>query len=226
MADLALAEKPVHFIHRKSEHDLPDDMRGLFRRIRRVRRGAGIIPKSMVNSIQASLSLMDDLIEKEFSYDVNIWGCDDVGDDVEHNCEDGPRIHWDVEYEHQVLQRVAARTEQSVAENVSEPTWNARVHEPLLDVALTPFRDVLSHWDVTKASMDKAFLPRHASGIDLESKMVDFAIVLDGKDTKNAVIERLRRHTAGNGHGQIHQSHRLPAPTLSSYRCQHRDQDT
>lgn len=51
MADLALAETPDHFIHRKSEHDLLDDMRGLFRRIRQVRRGAGIVPKSMVDSV-------------------------------------------------------------------------------------------------------------------------------------------------------------------------------
>ncbi|KAF4982283.1 hypothetical protein FZEAL_2069 [Fusarium zealandicum] len=185
MADLALAEKPVQIKQITKEADLPQDARDLVRCVKQVRRGIAIIPKGKHGEVQSLLTLMEDPLDESNIYDTNMWKTDDTGAD----------IYWDVDYELKVLQKVAARTEECTSENMSEAAWNARVHEPLLDVALAPFGASVSHWDVTKAAMDKAYLPRHGSGIDLQSKMVDFCITLGGADMTDAVKGRLKPGT-------------------------------
>ncbi|KPM44127.1 Phenol 2-monooxygenase [Neonectria ditissima] len=182
MADLALAEKPVRFTYLKSRGDLPADVKSLLNHIKMVGSGRDILPEPVVDMVQASLGLMDPDVTDDNSYSKNLWTVGN-GSDV---------IDWDVNDEFKTLQKVARRTELCISENVSEASWNTRVHDLLLDVALTPFQGCISHWDVTRAPITKSYLPRHGSGIDLQAKMVDFCITLDGEPTRRQVVEHLR----------------------------------
>ncbi|KAH7008403.1 hypothetical protein EDB80DRAFT_542121, partial [Ilyonectria destructans] len=111
---------------------------------------------------------------------------------------------WNGAEELRILQRIAARSREAVLMNLIEPAWNARVHEPLLDIALEPFGDDVSHWDVTRASINKPYLGKHSSGIDLQAKMVDFCTTLGGKSMTKAVWKRLQ--TASDSHSINHSS--------------------
>ncbi|KAK7432213.1 hypothetical protein QQZ08_001158 [Neonectria magnoliae] len=182
MADLALAEKPVRFTYLKSRGDLPADVKNLLNHIKTVGSGRGIVPVPVVDIVQDSLGVMDPDVTDDNSYSRNPWVVGNGADD----------ISWDVNDEFKTLQKVAHRTELCISENVSEASWNTRVHDLLLDVALTPFHGCVSHWDVTRAPITKTYLPRHGSGIDLQAKMVDFCITLDGEPTRRQVVEHLR----------------------------------
>ncbi|KAJ4307385.1 hypothetical protein N0V84_012775, partial [Fusarium piperis] len=196
MADLALAEKPVRFIYLKSRRDLPADVTSLLNNIKAVGCGHGIVPKPVVEAVQASLGLMDPDITDDNVYERNLWLVGDGNDE----------IAWDVNDEFKDLQKVAHRTELCNSENVSESSWNTRVHDLLLDVALTPFQGSISHWDVTRAPITKTYLPRHGSGIDLQAKMVDFCITLDGEPTRRQVVEHLK----SNNHKSINHTDYQP----------------
>ncbi|KAL6401248.1 hypothetical protein AUP68_15678 [Ilyonectria robusta] len=100
---------------------------------------------------------------------------------------------WDADSKFKTVQKIVRRTEECELENVSEVSWNARVHELLLEIALEPFGKSISHWDVTKAPMNKLYLPRHGSGSDLQAKMVDFYICLGGNSTTAAIRHRLKK---------------------------------
>lgn len=186
MADLALAEKPIRQVtNLKREDDYPPDVRPLLHHIRQIRRGFGIVPQPVAEQVQELLSILDNPIEEENVYNTNTWATES------HGSASRP-IDWDLDYELKTLKHIASRVETCISENVSEPSWNARIHEPLLDAALTPFVGLVSHWDVTKAVMDKSYIPRHGSGLDFESKMVDFCLTLDDGAVLDAVKQRLR----------------------------------
>ncbi|KAM0418933.1 hypothetical protein ACHAPT_012091 [Fusarium lateritium] len=184
MGDLELAEKPVRQVtHVKKEEEYPKDVWGLLKHVRNVRRGIGILPKPVADQGRQMLTVVDEPLDADDNlYDTNIWVLPGIDDS----------ITWDVGFELKMLERVMDRTETCIAENVSEPSWNVKVHEPLLDVALAPFRAIMSHWDVTKAVIDKDYVPQHGPGIDLQSKMVDFCLVLDDDETIQVAKDRLR----------------------------------
>ncbi|KAL2669918.1 hypothetical protein Neosp_015084 [[Neocosmospora] mangrovei] len=184
MGDLELAEKPIRQVtNLKREADYPKDVWALLRNVRKVRRGIGILPKPVADQARKLLSVVDDLLEEDDNlYHENIWAVPGLSDS----------ISWDADFELKMLEKVVERTEICIAENVSEPSWNSRVHEALLDVALEPFKGIVGHWDVTKAVIDKEYVPQHGPGIDLQSKMVDFCLTLTDNDIIHAAKERLR----------------------------------
>ncbi|CAH0019262.1 unnamed protein product [Clonostachys rhizophaga] len=94
----------------------------------------------------------------------------------------------DAHLELKCVQKIVRNTIECAEENVSEASWNSRVHEYVLDTALEPFGGVVSHWDVTRAPITKSCLPRHSSGLVLEGKMVDFCICLGGRETIRAPL--------------------------------------
>jgi hypothetical protein len=192
VADLVGARKPVNFAYPKREQDFPTDVRWLLSRVREARSGQAIVAKAAIDDVRSSLGFMDDPLDQKAIYDANIWAVGKGGEGEEGNVS-LPPIHWDVKDECKVLQKVVSRTQECEDENVSEPSWNARVHDLLLDVSLLPFHKVVSHWDVTRATIQKDYHPRDLDGVSLSSKMVDFAITLDGDDTKASVAKRLRQ---------------------------------
>ncbi|KAL9124350.1 MAG: hypothetical protein Q9217_006311 [Psora testacea] len=80
------------------------------------------------------------------------------------------------------------------AENAPEATWNAEVHSRLLRLALRGELKAKGVWyeDVTTASIsDKSLLP-YFKAIPLQSKLVDYAIILDPDSTlKDRIVARL-----------------------------------
>ncbi|KAJ3453584.1 hypothetical protein MRS44_017831 [Fusarium solani] len=57
------------------------------------------------------------------------------------------------------------------------------------DVDLPPRKNErfenLSHWDVTRATINKLYLGKHRSGVDLQAKLVDFCITLSGPTVRD-----------------------------------------
>lgn len=94
--------------------------------------------------------------------------------------------------EFELLEKIVAKTAECDAEDLSEPSWNTTVHHPFLELALAPFQGTVSHWDVTKAPITKRYFPRYSSGNDLQGKMVDFCITLDGEAIKDRIITQLK----------------------------------
>ncbi|RSL45360.1 hypothetical protein BHE90_016763 [Fusarium euwallaceae] len=184
MGDLELAEKPVRQVtHLKREEEYPQDVRALLKNVRDVRRGIGILPRPVADQARKLLNIVDEPLEADNNlYDKNIWAVPGLQDSLD----------WDVNFELKVLERVMERTETCITENVSEPSWNSRVHEPLLDMALEPFSRIVGHWDVTKAVIEKDYVLPSGPGIDLQSKMVDFCLTLSDNDVMQAAKMRLR----------------------------------
>ncbi|KAK7413672.1 hypothetical protein QQX98_007454 [Neonectria punicea] len=168
IADLMLAGKSIRFTTAKTRGGIPDDVADLIEHIKAVSNGDKIIPQSMAEDVKKSLDLLDPAIE------------------------DRNTITWDVADEFRMLQKIVSTTSECDAEYLSEPSWNCTVHHPLLELALAPFQGSVSHWDVTKAPITKAYHPRHSSGNDLQGKMVDFCVTLDSEAIRYRVIERLK----------------------------------
>lgn len=193
IADLAFAEKPVRAVRLKKREEYPADVHTLVDRIVRVAGYQDMVPKGAINQVRDSLDLLNKhLLDNKDGYNTNIWA---LGGRSE---EPGQPIDWNVDEEYRSLMAVVERTLDCEAENVSEPSWNTRVHDVLLEVSLLPFRGHLRHWDTTKATIHKDYQPRRSSGQILGSKMVDFSITLNDKKIKDAVIKRLSSTVRNN----------------------------
>lgn len=72
IADLTLAEKPVRFTYLKSRGDLPADITSLLNNIKTVGCRHGIMPKPIVETVQASLGLIDPNITDDNIYEKNL----------------------------------------------------------------------------------------------------------------------------------------------------------
>ncbi|KAI5455751.1 hypothetical protein BGZ63DRAFT_325613, partial [Mariannaea sp. PMI_226] len=193
MLDLRLAEKPMETIILDTLDQLPPNATALFASSLDASQCRNIIPHCMRERVQAAKSILDPALDAESHYyDIQSWA------------ESHSAKVWDAVEELRTLQKIAARSREAELMSLTEPAWNARVHEPLLDVALEPFGDSVSHWDVTRASINKPYLGKHSSGAELQAKMVDFCITLNGKSMAKAVWKRLE--TASDNHSINHSS--------------------
>lgn len=59
-----------------------------------------------------------------------------------------------------------------------EGAWNVDVHAPLLKLAMAPYAEIRREI-VTSARIASPFLPQTDVGVDVESKMIDFALILE-----------------------------------------------
>ncbi|KAK7428867.1 hypothetical protein QQZ08_004637 [Neonectria magnoliae] len=175
---------PLH--HGKDARGIPGDVADLIEHIKAVSNGDKIIPQSMAEDVKKGLDLLDPAIDDRNTYAANRWLPDADADGQDDS------ITWDVADEFRMLQKIVAKTSECDAEYLSEPSWNCTVHHPLLELALAPFQGSVSHWDVTKAPITKAYHPLHSSGNDLQGKMVDFCVTLDSEAIRHRVIERLK----------------------------------
>ncbi|KAF4976808.1 hypothetical protein FZEAL_6576 [Fusarium zealandicum] len=89
--------------------------------------------------------------------------------------------------------------------NLPDLVWNSRIHERLFDVALKAFPH-LSHWDVTRAAINKQYLGKHRSGGDFQAKIVDFCITLSGP----TVFDTRERLAWASGNQSINHSSTPP----------------
>lgn len=180
MADLRLAEKPVETVLLRTKEQLPRDVELLFRRSKEIRAGHDIVPRDVEEAITAALTLADDPISSGSIYDTHEWS-------TQHSL-----AVWDSSEELRTLRRIVDRTAVCSLENVSEAAWNTRVHDLILDIALEPYGDHVSHWDVTRALINKPYLTKHGTGPSLQAKMVDFCIALGGTEITIPVRQKLK----------------------------------
>ncbi|KAF5023368.1 hypothetical protein F66182_4571 [Fusarium sp. NRRL 66182] len=192
MTDLQLAEKPITKVLLTALDQLTPDVIGLFRDSKAASGLRGIAPRAAREGIMAGLSPLDSELTESAFYDIGSWVSEhEVGG-------------WDAMDELRALRKIADRSQEAGLLNLTEPAWNARVHEPLLDIALEPFGNRLSHWDVTRASVNRQYLGKHQSGGDLQAKMVDFCITLSEPTLQHDVWKRLAR--ANDNHSINHTS--------------------
>ncbi|KAF4472842.1 L-aminoadipate-semialdehyde dehydrogenase [Fusarium albosuccineum] len=192
MTDLRLAEKPIEAMMLKSLDQLTQDVIELFEGAKNAKELRGIVPRSAKQFILADQSPLEPTLMDQTFYDMQSWA-------TEYNAQE-----WDALIELKTLQKISARSEEAALLNLTEASWNARVHEPLLDTALEPFGNRLTHWDVTRASINKPYLGKHQSGGELQAKMVDFCITLSDPRLQQDVWNRLSR--ARDSHSINHSS--------------------
>lgn len=192
MTDLQLAEKPIKTVILTSLDQLTPDVIELFRKSKAASGLRSIAPRSAKEGIMAGLAPLDSELADNTFYDMESWA-------KEYGVDE-----WDALNELRALKKIADRSQEAGLLNLTEPAWNARVHEPLLDIALEPFGKELSHWDVTRASINKQYLGKHQSGGDLQAKMVDFCITLSDPALQQHVWKRLAR--ASDNHSINHSS--------------------
>ena len=186
MSDLRLADRPVVLTTLQRPDQLPSDVVGLVTVARAIRQGSNIIPKQVEQQSQSRMTIVDDLVSGSSFYDAEEWA-------RSHGLEP-----WDASKELELLSRTVARTQECELENWSEAAWNARIHEPILDFVLECFAGSIRHFDVTRAPINKPYLSRHISGVDMQSKMVDFCICLAGDDIVAASQRRLKTASDSN----------------------------
>ncbi|KAL6362264.1 hypothetical protein LRP88_04342 [Fusarium phalaenopsidis] len=176
MSDLRLADRPVVLTILQRPDQLPSDVVGLVTLARAIRQGSNIIP-----------SLGFKFLRRERVGALARIGAMDASKELE------------------LLSRTGTRTQECELENWSEAAWNARIHEPILDFVLECFAGSIRHFDVTRAPINKPYLSRHISGVDMQSKMVDFCICLAGDDIITASQRRLK--TASDSNSINHRSY-------------------
>ncbi|TWU70675.1 hypothetical protein ED733_001551 [Metarhizium rileyi] len=192
MTDLQLAEKPIKKVLLISLDQLTPDVIELFHKSKAASGLRSIAPRSAKEGIKARLAPLDSELAENAFYDISHWA-------TEYEV-----VEWDVMDELQTLRKIAHRSQEAGLLNLTEPAWNARVHEPLLDIALEPFGNKLSHWDVTRAAINKQYLGKHQSGGDIQAKMVDFCITLSDPTLQQQVWRRLAK--ASDNHSINHTS--------------------
>ncbi|KAJ4322137.1 hypothetical protein N0V84_004972 [Fusarium piperis] len=193
MADLALAEKHIKHIVLKRLDQLTPDVLPLFERSKEASELRNIVPRQVHHAIMADRGPLEKALDDYTFYDAESWA-------KEHGANP-----WNSFDELREIRLVCDRTQEAMELNLPEPCWNARIHERLLDVALKPFEN-LSHWDVTRATINKPYLGKHRSGVDLQAKLVDFCITLSGATVRD-VYDRL---AAANDPQSINHSSTAP----------------
>ncbi|KAM0541902.1 hypothetical protein ACHAPJ_013048 [Fusarium lateritium] len=172
------------------EGPLPTGIEDTVRRVRRACNWSQIAPQPLKERFKDELDPEDTDYLDRLVYDANIWA---TAIDESASSE----ITWDLEHEFKVLGQIANRIGDCSIWDVSAATWNTRVWDPLLEIALAPFGRSVSHWDASEARVDKAYIPRTSDGETLEPHPPSFCITLDGKQIDDAVRYRLPYGTTG-----------------------------
>ncbi|KAM6513526.1 hypothetical protein FALCPG4_015930 [Fusarium falciforme] len=178
VSDLRLSEKPVESLELDSFDQLPSDVAALFAQVKRVCCGDGIVPQLIKEDFLSSLTPRDMGYSDASFYDAEQWATS-VG-----------LRPWRADRELEVLSKVVTNTKECKRENFSEAAWNSRVHEPLLDFVLDCFAGQVRHYDVTRAAIDKAYIPSLEVGVDMQAKMVDYCLTLAGDDIMSSAKQR------------------------------------
>lgn len=170
LGDLHLSNVHVHAVTLEKPGQAPADVRELCKDIRRVGRGNGLIP-SAVKSRAATL-LDDDLLDD--------LAFDDNDDDSEQQRAEHEGL-W------AAVNSLIDAAKECEEEDLCEADWNNEVHSRALRLALERDRGERAVWyrNITTAQIkDQSLLPASAAGLATQSKMVDFAIVLDTRSDK------------------------------------------
>lgn len=194
ISDLGLTEKPVNISRLRKTDTVPPDVTQFFGYVQGVRAGRDIIPLPVRKDIQSVSTVLDDPLSEASFYDAQQW-----------STSQGLRP-WDERRELELFMQVVDATQECEGEEFAEPAWNTRVHHPLLEFVLKSFAGQVRHYDVTRAPINKPYLPRHRTGVDSQAKMVDFCIALARDDIINA--SRRRQEMANDSSSINHTSYK------------------
>ncbi|KAM5354552.1 hypothetical protein ACJ41O_001199 [Fusarium nematophilum] len=194
LADLMLTDKPPNVYRLKQGRSLPQDVEELFRHVRDIRAGRNIIPLSIKDKVLAAVQMVDDELTEASFYDSKQWA-------TQHGL-----APWDEERELESFLDLVDMSHECEDEGYAESGWNSSVHQPFLLHSLACFSGQIRHYDVTSASINRLYVPKHRSGMDTQSKKVDFCINLAADDIVNA--SRRRRSRASDFTSINHTSYR------------------
>ncbi|RMJ01628.1 hypothetical protein BHE90_015342 [Fusarium euwallaceae] len=194
LADLLLTDKPPNVYRLKEGRSLPPDVDQLFRQVQAIRAGRNIVPQSVKDQVLAAVEVVDDDLTEASFYDSRQWAT---------GCGLTP---WDEQRELELFKELVGMTHECEDEGYAESAWNSSVHQPFLLHSLACFSGLIRHFDVTSAPINKQYVPKHSSGIDTQSKKVDFCINLAASDIM--VASRKRRSMASDSCSINHTSYR------------------
>ncbi|KAJ4215697.1 hypothetical protein NW759_009557 [Fusarium solani] len=83
-----------------------------------------------------------------------------------------------VQTELDALREIERDARECMRRGSCEGAWNVDVHAPLLKLAMAPYTEIRREV-VTSARIASPFLPQTDVGVDVESKMIDFALILE-----------------------------------------------
>ena len=201
LGDLQFSDMPIDS-QTWSSGTIPTEMKELARDMHIIGRGAGVIP----------MALKDKFVETEeiiLDFQWAIESGQQRGKELKKSSTEnitgglGHDQFW-----HRVLMIYEA-TDECLKEHDSEPAWNSEVHSTVLRLALTGHWAANEVWykDITVARIsNKSLVPWNISTGALQSKMVDYAILINpsqkfagdpSKFLHNHIIEKLRVEKAG-----------------------------
>lgn len=199
-ADLHMAETPVHTVSFSSQDQVPPSLHSLIHASRRIRKGHKTIPISVAEQVAATVDASDAEVDESWLVDTGDYALQDEALITAELVE---------------LQSIAAASEEGRKDGAHEVVWNEEVHARLLAVALAPFRGRLRHKNVTTVDILPEYLPKanntalplseaastgtvslaasQTGATTLQTKRVDYVIVLDDEQVRTASFNLLRR---------------------------------
>ena len=193
LPQLELNDTPIQHVDLSSS-SLPREAKDLFRQIRHLTRGQGVLPERF--SVAQDLGEEDNAGERLENED------EDDSDDADGEENDESIIEDNSFYsETAPLRRTPAAStiswlikhaKQSNAVGASEAHWNCAVHAPALDLAKRLSRQPkMTDWrNITSASLLDVYCPQSYKSGSKERRKVDFAILL----ADNKLIQSIKTH--------------------------------
>lgn len=170
LGDFKLADVRVKMIAIGTpRYSIPSGVKDLYRDLISISKGRGVIPMAVKDTALAEL---EDLVD-----DSNFGPSN--GQDVEQLATRSSLDHHGLwERVHEILDAALECKNKELA----EASWNSEVHSSILRLALRGWWQSKDIWycDITTAKIhDATLLPTAATGAKMQSKMVDYALVLD-----------------------------------------------
>lgn len=172
---------------------IPSDLKGLVKDMERISKGIGVIPPAVRERFDAIQETIHD------------FQCANEGRGSPREKLDGNRnggLCQDIFWFRAFL--IHQATNECLVGSKSEPAWNSEVHSRILRLALEGEWAEEEVWyeDITLARIsNKSLVPRNIATGAMQSKMVDYAIVINpsqdftgdaSKSLHNHIIEKLR----------------------------------
>ena len=206
--DLLKLKKPVRWVNVGAD-ELADRIAqtkneavtALWRKIKRFAlSGKGYLPQQLRDPLQNKLGLEDDDADKFSERDPVLLHPKDLEEaksrlrrlfgraapdtELDRIAQVLEPLEWELDR----LKTIVATTNAFKTTPRPEASWNAEVHEPLLNLVVQHQPGVLSE-NVTRANIAKTFIPQATAEIPLSlgSKMIDFAVVL-GYDDRQPLL--------------------------------------
>ncbi|WQF90331.1 Putative PD-(D/E)XK nuclease [Colletotrichum destructivum] len=207
MANLEFADKPVKVVDLVDPSQIPNDVSSLFREIKRIKAGRGVVPESLRHDVEQEIAVTTPF-EPELE---------------DRNLDTTPtvRTHNNLLYELATLGWVVRDTREALNHQRSEAHWNERVHSPILVAAVERDRNTpglagdlgTRVFNSTQATIAPVCIPRHAEGLNLEAKMVDYCICVSDPSVQRAAREAV---TSAARDARRHSSRRPPPSSRSA----------